>query len=215
MLRICWVILVLVLVGCRAPAVRKCSLSAAASNAEALAGTGLAPSVESRFGGVLRDETAERRMRGIGRQLVQHALVLLPECEFRLLRADCRNAVSLPGGYIYVTLGLYRDLLSDDLLAATLAHELAHLAAKDHFQQTPCKPDHALRKEQRADSAAVALLDAAGFDSRVLVDLVFLVSDAQPPGWAAARAKSIRNLTHQSDKVALRPSVAALVRSRR
>ena len=214
MLRGCWVILGLVLVGCQTPLARHCSLSATTSNAEALAGTRLAPSVESRFGGVLRDDEAERRMRRIGRQLAQHASPLLADCQYRLLKADCPNAVSLPGGYIYITQGLYRELSSDDLLAATLAHELAHLAGKDHFKHPPCGRDQALKKEQLADAKAGAMLDAAGFNSQALLELLVLVGDVQPPGWMNARANSLRNSTHHSDKVASRADAAALAQSR-
>jgi len=208
-----WVILGLVLVGCRAPTVRHCSLSAAASNAEALAGTRLAPLVESQFGGVLRDDEAERRMLRIGRRLSQAASPSLLDCQYRLLRADCRNAVSLPGGYIYVTQGLYRDLGSDALLAATLAHELAHLAAKDHFKQLPRGRDQALKKEQSADAGAAALLEAAGFSSHVLIDLLVLVGEDQPPGWAKARADLLRDSTHHSDNVPSRAGAVALAQS--
>ena len=107
-------------------------------------------------------------MRRIGRQLVRQASPLLTDCQYRLLQADCRNAVSLPGGYIYITQGLYRELVSDDLLAATLAHELAHLAAKDHFKQLPGGHDQALKKEQSADAKAAKMLDAAGSGAAVL-----------------------------------------------
>ena len=203
----------LVLVGCRAPAARHCSLSAAASKAEALAGTRLVPLVESQFGGVSRDDQAERRMRRIGRRLAQSATPLLPACQYRLLRADCRNAVSLPGGYIYVTQGLYRVLFSDDLLAATQPHELAHLAAKDHFKHPPRGRNQALKREQSADAKAAALLEAAGFHSQVLIDLLVLVGNDQPPGWARARANLLRNSTHHSDTVASRAGAIASVQS--
>ena len=152
-------------------------------------------------------------MRGIGRQLARHASPLLPDCQYRLLRADCRNAVSLPGGYIYVTQGLYRELFSDDLLAATLAHELAHLAAKDHFKHLPRGRDQALKKEQSADAEAAVLLEVAGFNSQVLIDLLVLVGDDQPPGWAKARADLLRNSTHHSDNVTSRTGAVALAQS--
>ena len=152
-------------------------------------------------------------MRRIGRQLAHPASPQLANCQYRLLHADCRSALSLPGGYIYVTQGLYRQLSSDDLLAATLAHELAHLAAKDHFKRAPRGCDQALKKEQSADAKAAAMLDWAGFNSQALIDLLVIVGDVQPPGWAQARTDLLRNSMHHSDNVASRAGAAALAKS--
>ena len=48
----------------------------------------------------------------------------------KILNTDDVNALSLPGGYIYVTKGLMDDVESDDELAGVLAHEVAHNAHK-------------------------------------------------------------------------------------
>ncbi len=40
------------------------------------------------------------------------------------------DAFSVPGGFLYVTAGLLRDLDNEGELAAVLAHEIAHLAAR-------------------------------------------------------------------------------------
>ncbi len=47
---------------------------------------------------------------------------------FRILDLEPPNAVSLPGGFIYVTRGLLGFVRSDHELAAVLAHEVAHAA---------------------------------------------------------------------------------------
>jgi predicted Zn-dependent protease len=49
---------------------------------------------------------------------------------FRLLDDPGVNAFALPGGYVYVTRGLMAHLGSDDELAAALAHEIGHVAAR-------------------------------------------------------------------------------------
>ena len=43
---------------------------------------------------------------------------------------DIINAVSLPGGYIYVYKGLIDKVKSDDELAGVIAHEVGHITAK-------------------------------------------------------------------------------------
>lgn len=48
------------------------------------------------------------------------------EWKVKLLASDVINAISIPGGYIYVTRGIYRAAESDDELAAVMAHEMAH-----------------------------------------------------------------------------------------
>ena len=48
----------------------------------------------------------------------------------RVIDDDVINAVSLPGGYIYVFRGLVDRVKDDDQLAGVIAHELGHITAK-------------------------------------------------------------------------------------
>jgi predicted Zn-dependent protease len=48
----------------------------------------------------------------------------------QVVESDELNAVSAPGGFVFVTTGLLSKLSSEDELAAVLAHEVAHVAAK-------------------------------------------------------------------------------------
>ena len=54
---------------------------------------------------------------------------------FRILRTDVENAVTLPGGTIFVTRGLLDGVDSDEELAGVLAHESAHVAKRHALQQ--------------------------------------------------------------------------------
>lgn len=48
----------------------------------------------------------------------------------RIIDDDPLNAVSLPGGYVYVFKGLLDKIENDDQLAGVIAHEVAHIAAR-------------------------------------------------------------------------------------
>ena len=48
----------------------------------------------------------------------------------QVLESDEINALSAPGGFIFVTTGLLRALQDEDELACVLAHEVAHIAKK-------------------------------------------------------------------------------------
>ncbi|MHC4698230.1 MAG: M48 family metallopeptidase, partial [Planctomycetota bacterium] len=130
-------------------------------------------------------------MERVGYRLAIGVPDLRGEYRFRLLGSDRVNAISLPGGYIYITRGLYGKLSSDDLMAAALAHEMAHLASKDHFKARPGEPHRALEKELSADTRAARYLDAAGMSPAALANLVLLIKDAQPPGWAEVRTANL------------------------
>ena len=193
--------------GCHTTASRQWESLATTGTAEALAGARAASSVEARFGGVVREVEVERRMARIGRRLTQRVSNLQAEFQYRLLDSDQPNAVSLPGGYVYITRALYAELSSDDLLAAILAHEIAHIACRDHFKPVPRDCDQALAKELSADAYAVTLLDASGFDSLALVDLMRLIRDVQPAGWADARATSLGRLIVSSHNTTPKPTL--------
>ncbi|MCS7026610.1 MAG: M48 family metalloprotease [Bryobacteraceae bacterium] len=50
----------------------------------------------------------------------------------RILQSDDVHALALPGGYIYVTRGLIEMTASEAELAGVLAHEIGHIAARQH-----------------------------------------------------------------------------------
>jgi hypothetical protein len=151
--------------------------------------------LECNYGGVSEDAVAVARITRIGRELTAAVPGLRVACRFRLLNARCINAFSLAGGYVYVTKGLYDRLTTDDLIAAAIAHELAHLVARDGLK--PCHGNQArLEREMQADSRAFAYLEASRFDSSALVRLLEIIRGEQEPGWADTR---VAHLTRASD----------------
>lgn len=53
---------------------------------------------------------------------------------FKILNTGIVNAISLPGGFIYVTRGMLAFLRSEDELAFVLAHEAGHVDRRHHVQ---------------------------------------------------------------------------------
>lgn len=159
--------------------------------AEALAGDRAAPKLEQRFGGVVFDAAAEDRLARVVDRLVANSPELAGTYRFQLLASDDLNAFSLPGGRIYITRGLY-DVLGDDrLLAAVCAHEMGHLVAGDSFKPRCSCTAEALDREALADACGVMYLENAGFSSAALEELVLIVKNEQPAGWAESRCRRI------------------------
>lgn len=159
----------------------------------ALAGARAAKRVEPQYGGVCRDAQVECRMQHIGRKLMCAAPQLQGVCTYRLLNSDDANALSLPLGRIYITKGLYDRIDNrENVLAAVLAHEMAHLLSGDSLKPSPCNCAAALQREIDADSRAADLLRQAGFDPQSLVAAVELVRYEQPATWADQRVTKLR-----------------------
>jgi beta-barrel assembly-enhancing protease len=53
---------------------------------------------------------------------------------FGVLDTEDINAFAAPGGYIFVTKGLYRRLNNEAELAGVLGHEIAHVTRKHHLK---------------------------------------------------------------------------------
>ena len=67
-------------------------------------------------------------------KLVQHADKSGLAYTFTILNTDKINALSLPGGYVYVTRGLLPLAENEAEVASVLTHEIAHVSAR-HSKQ--------------------------------------------------------------------------------
>lgn len=79
---------------------------------------------------VAEDEPLQQRVRAIGERIAavcdRRELVYT----FAAVEDDEVNAFSLPGGYVFINDGLVKKTATDDELAAVIAHEVAHVAAR-------------------------------------------------------------------------------------
>ncbi len=71
-----------------------------------------------------------RYLNKLGKQLTQHSTRPDISWTFGVIDAQTENALSTPGGYIFVSRGLLKKLTSEAQLAGVLAHEIAHVTER-------------------------------------------------------------------------------------
>jgi len=120
-----------------------------------------------RGGGLISLDTDEKLVRYInivGKNLGAQSPRPTLRYTFGVLRAtESFNAISAPGGYIFVTLGLLRGVENEAQLAGVLAHEIAHISARhvlsrySHVKVSQCK-------RAVAGSGTLKVAGQTGFD---------------------------------------------------
>jgi len=93
-------------------------------------GNSVAIQIISRYGGLVRDEEITRRVNLIGKSLAYYSDRPALDFRFGVLNSPGVNAFSAPGGYVFITRGLYDMAKNDDQLAGVLAHEITHVTRK-------------------------------------------------------------------------------------
>ncbi|MDP2767737.1 MAG: Maf and M48 domain-containing protein [Candidatus Methanoperedens sp.] len=93
------------------------------------------------------DPLQKKRVEDIGKKIAAISGRKEIDYYFQVLDDATVNAVSLPGGYVYVNSGLLDKVSSDDELACVLAHEIGHIVAR-----------HSIKKLQAMQSYSVLRL---------------------------------------------------------
>jgi predicted Zn-dependent protease len=78
---------------------------------------------------------------------------------FGVIQSEDVNAFAAPGGYIFVTLGLYRLLQNEADLAGVLGHEIGHVIRKHHLKL--------LQQSKLVDAGSKALSRQVGGNDKV------------------------------------------------
>ena len=78
---------------------------------------------------------------------------------FGVIQSEDVNAFAAPGGYIFVTLGLYRLLQNEADLAGVLGHEIGHVIRKHHLKL--------LQQSKLVDFGGKALAKQVGGNDKV------------------------------------------------
>ena len=86
--------------------------------------------IETQFGPAVENAAIQNYMNYVGQNIarVSHAPEL--EWHFKAIEHKSVNAFALPGGYIYITSGMLKKLVSEAQLAGVLAHEAIHVTAR-------------------------------------------------------------------------------------
>ncbi|HVO98748.1 MAG TPA: M48 family metalloprotease [Bryobacteraceae bacterium] len=83
---------------------------------------------------VVTDMGVTEYVNRVGQNLAAHSDTRIP-VTIKVIEGDEPNAITLPGGYIYVQTGLIRTADTEAQLAAAIAHEIAHVAARHGTRQ--------------------------------------------------------------------------------
>lgn len=83
---------------------------------------------------LVRDEALQRYVNRVGEWVAQQSGRSDVTWRFGVLDTDDINAFAAPGGYIFLTKGLYRMLDNEAELAGVLGHEIAHVVEKHHLK---------------------------------------------------------------------------------
>ena len=85
--------------------------------------------------GLLDDPAAQERVNRIGYRVAYHSDFDRYPFTFAVVDTPIPNAFALPAGQIFVTRGMLDLGLSDDMLAALLGHEIAHVTSEHFLKQ--------------------------------------------------------------------------------
>lgn len=98
-----------------------------------------APQMSEEMGGELpSNDSRVLEVQRIGQFLVDHSVARTSPWQFQfhlLTNAEVINAFALPGGQIFITLGLYNKLQTEAQLAGVLAHEMGHVIERHSAEQ--------------------------------------------------------------------------------
>ena len=83
---------------------------------------------------LVKDPALQNYINRVGRWVASQSERPDLEWHFGVIESDDINAFAIPGGYVYVTRGLYRLLKSEAGLAGVLGHEIGHVVRKHHLK---------------------------------------------------------------------------------
>jgi len=161
-------------------------------------GDGISKQIEQKYT-VINDIDVNERVQNILNRLVAVSDRTDILYFIKVLDEDDVNAVSLPGGYIYVFRGLIDEVDNDDQLAGVIAHEIGHITAKHGIKRAQASygallaqimaievgvgggaglainslfMEHSQEDEHQADRLGVKYMKKAGYNSDEMVSFL-------------------------------------------
>ncbi|MBI3223245.1 MAG: M48 family metalloprotease [Nitrosomonadales bacterium] len=108
---------------------------------------------------LVKDKQLQKYVNNVGRWVASQSERPDLAWHFGVLASDDINAFAAPGGYIFVTRGLYRLFNDESELAGVLAHEVGHVIRKHHLK--------ILQQSQLIDLGGKLLARQAGGNDKV------------------------------------------------
>ena len=97
-----------------------------------------APEMAQQYGGEVNDQQVRDGVNAIGQRIVSNSVAGNSEYKFQFhVLADDQtiNAFALPGGQVFITMGLLKLLQTPGELAGVLGHEVGHVIARHSAEQ--------------------------------------------------------------------------------
>ncbi len=83
---------------------------------------------------LVKDDNLQRYVNVVGRWVAMQSGRRNLPWQFGVIDSEDINAFAAPGGFVFVTKGLYKRLNNEAELAGVLAHEIAHVNEKHHLK---------------------------------------------------------------------------------
>ena len=90
-----------------------------------------APGIEKQLAGRIDDQQLQNYIDYVGQKIVRVSHNADFDFHFVAVKDKSVNALSLPGGYVYIAAGMLGKLRTEAQLAAVLSHEIVHVVARD------------------------------------------------------------------------------------
>lgn len=108
---------------------------------------------------LVKDKRLQKYVNNVGRWVASQSERPDLPWHFGVIESSDINAFAAPGGYIFVTRGLYKKLNSEAELAGVLGHEIGHVIRQHHLK--------ILQKSKLLDAGSNAIAKQAGDNANV------------------------------------------------
>ncbi len=113
---------------------------------------------------LVKDKALQKYVNQVGRWVANQSERPDLAWHFGVIDSPDLNAFAAPGGYIFVTKGLYKLLKNEAELAGVLAHEVGHVVRKHHYK--------VIQQAKVIDFGSKLLAEKAGSDNQLIQQLI-------------------------------------------